>query len=114
MSKKSAKLPADTSDDFEEPLSPQESKKLIREILENGTLVFSDPHALEEMKKDNLTELDIVNVLRAGQVDHPELEHGDYRYKFYTQKIVVIVSFRAKDNAVVITAWKLKSKGKWR
>ena len=102
------------TNDFKEPLAPQNAKRIIRDILENGILIFSSPHALDEMKKDNLTELDIVNVLRAGRVDEPEFEKGQFRYRFYSQKVVAIVSFRSLAKAIVVTAWKIKSRGKWR
>jgi hypothetical protein len=51
-----------------EPLSPPDARRLLREILQNGSVAFSR-HAEEEMAKDNLTMVDVTNVLRGGVVD---------------------------------------------
>jgi hypothetical protein len=48
-----------------EPISPPDARRLIREILQNGSVVFSR-HAEEEMAKDNLTMVDVTNVLGAA------------------------------------------------
>lgn len=60
---------------LDEPLSPPEARRLIREIIENGSVSFSK-HAEEEMAKDNLTMVDVTNVLRGGVVDPGESENG--------------------------------------
>jgi hypothetical protein len=48
-----------------EPLSSTQIKKLLIAILETGTLSFTS-HAYEEMANDDLTEVDVRNVLRGG------------------------------------------------
>ncbi len=49
-------------------LRATDARKLIRRILDEGRLVVpgARTHAREEMTKDELTDLDLVNVLRAG------------------------------------------------
>ena len=90
---------------LDEPLDPAKSKKLVREIIENGKVEFSG-HALKELNEDNLSELDAINVLRGGWPDPAEYENGSWRYRFQTVRICVVVSFRTEDWTVVITAWK--------
>lgn len=49
-----------------EPLTVQAAKKLIKAILAEGAVNFTK-HAREEMAKDKLTEIDVVNVLREAR-----------------------------------------------
>ena len=58
-----------------EPFTPLHTRKLIRQILQTGTVSFST-HALKEMAKDNLTTVDCTNVLRSGVVEPPELREN--------------------------------------
>ncbi len=73
------------------------------------------PHARRERDKDQLNDVDIVNVLRAGTVSEAEHENGDWRYRVRTQRITVVVAFEpAPDEAedendielVVVTVWR--------
>jgi hypothetical protein len=89
-----------------EPISPPDARRLIREILQNGAVVFSR-HAEEEMAKDNLTMVDVTNVLRGGVVDPGELEKGSWRYRVRTGRIAVIVAFRSETELRVVTAWRM-------
>jgi hypothetical protein len=98
------------------PLTAPEARKLIRHLLDHGTTVVS-PHARIEMTKDNLTDVDVVNVLRGGVVREPELEHGSWRYRVETPRIAVVCAFdpepdEAEDKdaieLVVVTAWRVK------
>ncbi|RLB57348.1 MAG: hypothetical protein DRJ42_00610 [Deltaproteobacteria bacterium] len=81
------------------------ARRIIREILRTGTVVFTD-HARTELGKDALVERDITNVLRGGVVDPAEWENGAWRYRVRTQRIEVIVEFESRDGLIVITAWK--------
>jgi hypothetical protein len=90
-----------------EPLEPAAAKRLIRQILEAGTVSFSK-HALEEMADDDLTTVDCVNVLRGGVVDPPEFERGSWRYRVRTARVCVVVVFRSEFNLVVVTAWRVR------
>lgn len=91
-----------------EPLSPPEARRLIREILDSGSVALSK-HAEEEMAKDNLTIVDVANVLRGGVVDPGEYENGSWRYRVRTARIAVIVAFRSETELRVVTAWRFKS-----
>lgn len=92
---------------MKEPLSPRDAKRLIREILSTGEVRFTR-HALEELKKDGLEEIDCVNVLRGGTVGPGEFENGSWRYPVRASKVTVIVAFRSETQLVVVTAWKEK------
>lgn len=88
-----------------DPLSPSEAKRLILEILRTGTVSFSN-HARQEMAKDNLTAVEVVNVLRSGVVKPPEWEHGAWRYRVRSGRITVVIVFRSTLALVVVTAWR--------
>jgi hypothetical protein len=91
-----------------EPLPPATVKKLIVAILASGTLSFSK-HAYEEMAKDDLTEVDVRNTLRAGAARPGELEKGSWRYRIETSRLVAVIAFRSETHAVVVTAWRLRN-----
>ncbi len=91
-----------------EPLDPGEAKRLIRNILSGGSVAFSR-HANEEMAKDDLSPVDVTNVLRGGVVDPAEFENGSWRYRSRTARIAVIVAFRSDTELRVVTAWRFKS-----
>lgn len=93
---------------MEEPLSPDQAKKLIRQILDSGEVRFSG-HAEQEMADDSLETLDCINVLRGGFVEPAELERGSWRYRVVTQRIAVVVAFRSETELVVVTAWRFQS-----
>jgi hypothetical protein len=90
-----------------EPLDPAAAKRLIRQIIEAGTVSFSG-HALEEMADDDLTTVDCVNVLRGGVVEPPEFERGSWRYRVRTARVCVVVVFRSEIKLVGVTAWRVK------
>ena len=84
------------------------ARKLLREILAIGTLFYSN-HAKREMAKDQLTTADIANVLRAGVVEPSELERGSWRHRVKTNRICVVVVIVSETEAVVVTAWRIRS-----
>ena len=88
-----------------EPLNEAQAKRLIRHILESGTVSLSD-HALEELAKENMTTVDAVNVLRGGVVEPAEFERGSWRYRVRTQRMYVVVAFRSEKHLVIVTAWR--------
>lgn len=90
-----------------EPLSPPAARKLIVPSLKDGTINFSK-HGREEMTKDRLEEIDVVNVLRGGTVEPGEWEHGSWRYRVRTARMAVVVAFRSKTLLVVVTAWRFQ------
>lgn len=92
---------------LDNPLSPPEAKKLLRQILQKGRVIFGK-HAREEMENDGLAEGDCMNVLRGGIIDPPEL-HGSsnsWRYRVHTMKIWVVITFVSETKTVVVTAWR--------
>ncbi len=90
-----------------EPLSPPAARKLIRAILKDGAVNFSK-HGRDEMQKDQLVEIDVVNVLRGGAVEPAEWEHGSWRYRVRTARMVVVIAFRSEAVMVVVTAWRIQ------
>ena len=88
-----------------EPLAPEAAKWVIREILRAGRLTYSS-HAKQELLADELTTLDVVNVLRGGVVRPGEFEHGSWRYRVETQRLAIVIAFRSALHLVVVTAWR--------
>lgn len=96
--------------DPDRPLAVGEAKKLIAAILadDEGDGVSFTGHAFRELKKDNMTTVDAVNILRRGVVREAEWENGTLRYRVQTQKMTVVVHIRSKTSLVVVTAWRNK------
>lgn len=90
-----------------EPLSPPQARQLAREILKSGVVNLKKRHLLEEMENDNLSEQDVVNVIRGGVVEPGEFENGSWRYRFRTPRIYVVVAFRSETSLVAVTAWRV-------
>jgi hypothetical protein len=88
-----------------EPLAPLEARRLIRQILREGSVTFSG-HAQQEMNKDGLTMVDVTNVVRAGVVDPAENENGSWRYRVRTARIAVVFALRGAAELRVVTAWR--------
>ena len=91
-----------------EPLVEAAARKLVRDILLKGRVTFTG-HAREEMEKDDLSEVDVVNVLRAGLVRFPELVKGTWRYRAFTRRMAVIFAFRSREELTIVTAWRIHS-----
>jgi hypothetical protein len=91
---------------FREPLHPNDAKRLIRHLLEVGTISYS-PHAEQEMAADDLTMVDCTNVLRGGVVAPPEWERGSWRYCVRTARMCVVVAFRSPTHLRIVTAWRI-------
>jgi len=77
-----------------EPLKPDKARRLIGEILVRGKVAFSG-HALQEMAKDHMTQVDVSNVLRGGLVGVAEERKGTWRYPVATRIFTVVVAFRS-------------------
>jgi hypothetical protein len=95
-----------SADDDPEPLSAALAKRRILAALAAGSVSFSG-HALDEMAKDEITQDEVVSVLRGGVVEPGELERGSWRYRVRARRIYVVVTL-APDLAVVVTAWRVK------
>ena len=90
-----------------EPLKPDEAKRLILQILETGSVSISH-HAETEMAKDSLTTVDCLNVLRSGVVEPAEYERDTWRYRVRARQVYVVVAFRSEQQLVIVTAWRSK------
>lgn len=89
-----------------EPLSPTVARKLLREALVSGEIVFGQ-HARQEMAKDGLTMDDVKAILR-GVVEPGELVNGTWRYRVRARAAYAVVAFWSETRVVVVTAWRLK------
>jgi hypothetical protein len=96
--------------DTSKALDWRQAQKLLRKLLGAGKVGFSD-HAYQAMEDDDLTELDVENVLRAGQVEDALLEHGSWRYRVETNRIRAVLVFCGPDEAIVITVMRKRERG---
>jgi hypothetical protein len=85
-----------------------EATTIILEALENGSVTYSRPHAVDRMQQRNLQNADIENVLRGCVVSDAYKEHGKWRHKAITAKIEVVVQILSEENPriMIITAWR--------
>lgn len=60
------------------------------------------------MEDDDLDRADCLNVLRAGWVEPPEWENGQWRYHVCSHKIELVVAFRSSDQLVIVTVWRTR------
>lgn len=90
---------------MDEPLSNQDAQKLVREILKGGTVFFT-PHARKAMVDDDLTAVDVENVLGGGWVEMSEYEDRQWRYRVQTNRIAVVVAFETETELTVVTVWR--------
>jgi hypothetical protein len=88
-------------------LDKTQARKLLSEFFKiPNTVSFSD-HAQKQMKARNLTSVDVLNVLRAGNIDDdPEFENGSWRYRIRTTKITVVFAFREPNKIRIVSAWR--------
>ena len=91
--------------DSARPLVPHEARRLIRAILLEGEVVFT-AHALQEMKKDAISQVEVIHVLRAGTIEPAEFERGSWRYRIRANQVYAVVAFRSEVSALVVTAWR--------
>jgi hypothetical protein len=93
---------------MKEPFNRNEAKKLIQAICREGIIV-SSRHAQEELAKDDLTTVDVMNVLRAGRIlEEPEQINGTWRYRVHTDQMAVVVAFMSESKLKIVTAWRKK------
>ena len=87
------------------PWSLIDAEHLAKKILKDGQVAWSR-HALDEMEEDNLSAVDVTNVIRGGWCEGVDFENDSWRYRIRTQKIVAVVAFRSEAEMVVVTAWR--------
>ncbi len=90
---------------MDQPITAAEARKLAKEIIENGNVMFVF-HAEERMAEHNLSAVDVVNVLRGGAYTEAEWENGAWRHHAFTQRIEVVIEFENESELTVITAWR--------
>ena len=90
---------------LQEPLDEHTARRLLRSIVESGTVHFTG-HALDEMRKDRMAKDDVLAILRSGLVEPAEFENGSWRYRVRRFNLWAVVAFRSETNAVVVTAWR--------
>jgi len=96
-----------TSTVDDKPLDANAARKRIARILKSEGRVTYSRHARAEMAKDDLTELEVTNVLRGGRITEPaEQEKGTWRYRVHTNTLWVVVAFRSETELVVVTVWR--------
>jgi hypothetical protein len=93
--------------DHENPLPLRQAKKLILEIIEKGTVIYSKPHALERMRERGITMVDCINILRAGKMSEPEFENGSWRYRIETNTMAAVIRLLSETELLVITVIRL-------
>jgi len=91
---------------MEHPFDPNDAKERIRELLSQGRIFYSRPHALERLRERNITMVDCENVLRGGSVGEGYKEGGNWRYKVSTNNMEVVVQFLPYNQLMIITAWR--------
>jgi len=89
----------------DEPLLAADARRLAKEIIEIGGVGFTK-HAEDEMAKDNLASVDVINVLRGGLYAEAEWENAGWRHHVFTQRIVVVIEFESESELTIITAWR--------
>lgn len=110
MDKKSSIDIISIKDYRQKRLDKTQARKLVTEITNRfpANIRYSK-HALEELKKDDLTVADVLNIIKSSDariINEPDFEKGSYRYRLETKRIVVVVSFDSSTSFAVITAWR--------
>ena len=91
-------------------LDKNQARKLVAKVVrENPAGIYFTKHCLVELKKDDLTTSDVLNVLLsldAKIVDQPEFERGSYKYRLGTKRIMTVLAFSSPSSLTVVTAWR--------
>jgi hypothetical protein len=89
------------------PLSADQAKRLARAILAGGT-VLTPPHAQDRMNERSITTQDVENTLVGGVCAPAEWHEGrqEWRYRFETSRIGVVIAFDDEECLTVVTTWR--------
>lgn len=96
-------------------LDKNQARKQIAEVVSKnpGNVHFSF-HARTEMANDDMTTVDIWNVLKSSDsriVDEGELANGSYRYRLETTFIMIVVAFQSSGEGInIVTVWDKRRK----
>lgn len=94
--------------DVQQPIPAVQAQKLLSAIFPSGTVIFSS-HARDEMREDNITDQDALNVMRAGRIHAPaEYLDASWRYRVHTELLFVVVPFDSITSVIVVTGWRKK------
>ena len=84
----------------------QSGRRQIRKILDEGEVLFREPHVATRMKERNISKQDINNVLRAGIVGEGEWEMGEWRHHVRTASFTVVIAFPEEMLLAICTCWR--------
>jgi hypothetical protein len=101
---------AGSETDVRKRLDPLHVRKLLSRILRTGAVAFCK-HARDAMEDDDLTEPDVVNILRCGTIRDGELEKGSWRYRVETGRMCAVITFRSGSEVTIVTVWRSKARG---
>ena len=90
--------------DIDKPLTPDQAKRLARQILATGVIAFV-PHAIARGEERSITEADARNTINGGICRRVEwnAQFEQWRYLFETARFEVVFAFLAETNLLVIT-----------
>lgn len=92
-----------------EPLSNDDAKRLAASVVRAGGVVDIVRHARQAMLADGLAAVDVHRALLSGFVEFSEQhESGQWRYRFRSGQVFVVVAFRSEQVLVVVTVWRKK------
>ncbi len=95
--------------DVDHELSGAVAKKLAGDIVENGTVNMTSYSSRRATQPDRMVSAqDIENTLEAGRFVRAEfdLPHQEWRYRFETGRIGVVIVFDDVDELTVVTTWR--------
>jgi hypothetical protein len=98
-----------TSDhlDVTKRLGSVQALKLAQKVLRAGNVAFSK-HARQEMEHDDVSEPEVVNAIRLGQIYDPaDFERGSWRYRVRAESLCVVIAFRTVDELRIVTVWRI-------
>ena len=92
-------------------LNKEQARKLLAKIMSDDGHISFTRHARDELKNDQLTTVDAMNVLASTDsriTDEPEFKNDIWRYRVKTNKICVVISFYEDHHGIlVITVFKI-------
>ena len=95
--------------DVSKPLAAGQARRLLNANLEEGHKLSFSEHACDELEKDDMDMMDVMNVLRCGQrIDAPEPHPntGAWNYRVHTHKMCVVVEFVSETHVRIVTGWR--------
>src|SRR4051794_26566325 len=96
-------------------LNRNEAKKQVAKVIsQHPSNIFFSGHALRELRNDDLTTADALNVLKSPDSKillDGEFEKGSYRYRLETRNIMIVIAFQEDGKGIsIVTAWDKRNK----